>query len=158
MTDKGEGQSSSHHSHGHHQHHGGNFDHAADDYDERAQTLFVFHKAVVQELQERLQSSKTTVAATERPTLFEFGCGTGNVCLPLAVHCQHVYGVDVSANMLAKAHAKIQSQSIGNATLQQMEMTDIQQLASHQMPTTYDWVVCCMVLHHLTQPMETLKF
>lgn len=155
-----------HHHHGHHHDHhndhppptphGGNFDHAAHDYDEKAERIFRFHGAVVQEIIQK----KTLMSGNQNEKeqiLLEFGCGTGNVCLPLASHFAHVYGVDISSQMLEKAHEKIRKQSIVNATLRHLEFNQVQQLAEANMPTQYDWIICCMTLHHLPDPMEKLR-
>jgi predicted TPR repeat methyltransferase len=138
-------------------HHGGNFDHAAEDYDEKAAKIFKYHTSVIETIRQKL-GDKTT----NEQSLFEFGCGTGNICLAIADQFQHVYGVDVSAKMLAKAHAKIADTHCENATLKQMALSDdgskaVQQLSDNGFPRNYDWIVCSMVLHHMPIPMATLE-
>ena len=130
----------------------GNFDHMADDYDEKAATIWKYQDDVVQAIKDRLPASKN-----KTQTLLEFGCGTGNILLSLAPHLEHAYGVDISANMLAKAQEKIVKSSIWNATVQQMDLSTQQQLLDSQYPEKYDWVVCCMTLHHLPDPMAKLE-
>ena len=127
----------------------GNFDHLAENYDEKATRVWKFHTHVVDAIVQR--------APTKNHTLLEFGCGTGNICLPLSAHMGHVYGVDISANMLNKAQEKIQQSSLPNASVQQMDLTATQQLVDIGYPEHYDWVVCCMTLHHLPDPMAKLE-
>lgn len=120
----------------------------ADEYDEKAARIWNFHQKVVEVLQEQTSADQT---------LLEFGCGTGNVCLSLCPHLEHVYGVDISEKMLAKAREKIQQKSLANATVQHLNLTDPSQLSDIGFPTKYDWVLSCMVLHHLPDPMANLE-
>eukprot|EP00977_Amphora_coffeiformis_P003739 scaffold742_cov165-Amphora_coffeaeformis.AAC.15 len=120
----------------------GNFDHMAEHYDERAAHTWDHQTHVIKAMQQRFLSSHSS---SSDQTLLEFGCGTGNVCLPLAKHLKYVYGVDISANMLRKAQAKVEQSSLSNAAVQQMDLTTPQQLIDCGFPPHYDWDECCMI-------------
>jgi len=45
-------------------------------------------------------------------TILELGCGTGRVLIPLASHCAHITGVDISEPMLALCRRKLQASKI----------------------------------------------
>lgn len=47
-------------------------------------------------------------------TCFELGCGLGRVTAALAARCQHVVGIDISANHLGLAKQYAQSQGLSN--------------------------------------------
>ncbi len=62
-------------------------------------------------------------------------CGLGNFSLPMAKFCEHVYGVEGSDTMVARAGMNAQSNGIGNATFQcaNLEDTDaMDQLAAYR--------------------------
>ena len=135
----------------------GNFDHMADDYDDKAARIWKFHTQVVDMILQRHHQSQATTNTNQ--TLLEFGCGTGNICLSLCDHFQHVYGIDISSNMLAKAKEKIQSRGLASkATVHVLDLhATPQQLSDIGFPTQYDWIVCCMTLHHIPDPMSRLE-
>jgi len=58
---------------------------------------------------------------------------------------------------LSKAQEKIQRSSISNASVQHMDLTTSQQLIDCGFPEQYDWIMCCMTLHHLQDPMGKLE-
>jgi ubiquinone/menaquinone biosynthesis C-methylase UbiE len=44
----------------------------------------------------------------------DYGCGVGRLTLPLAAHCEHVYGVDVSPSMLREADRNARRMGVAN--------------------------------------------
>jgi SAM-dependent methyltransferase len=42
-------------------------------------------------------------------TVLEIGCGTGRVLIPLAKHCKHIVGIDISESMIAQCKQKLKS-------------------------------------------------
>jgi ubiquinone/menaquinone biosynthesis C-methylase UbiE len=128
----------------------GNFDHMADEYDAQAARIWKFHTKVVEQI---LQTGYLNADQT----VLEFGCGTGNVCLSLCPQVRHVYGIDISSKMLEKAKGKIDAQQLSNASVHQLDLDRPSQLTEIGFPTHYDWIVCCMVLHHVPNPMEKLE-
>jgi 2-polyprenyl-3-methyl-5-hydroxy-6-metoxy-1,4-benzoquinol methylase len=99
-------------------------------------------------------------------TLFEFGCGTGSLCLSLGHHPQDppiaVYGVDISEKMLEIAHAKIEQQNPSTwrgpaPNLIQLDLKDTHQLIEHGFPTQFNVLLVGMVLHHVPDPVSKLK-
>ena len=127
---------------------GSNFDHVADEYDDRSQHLRLNTDVSNLVIQDGVNASQI---------IFEFGCGTGNLCLKFCKHVKHVYGVDISDKMLARAKAKINQMGIPNATLQKLDFNDLKQLEEISFPTAYDIVLVGMVLHHLPDPMAKLN-
>jgi ubiquinone/menaquinone biosynthesis C-methylase UbiE len=129
----------------------GNFDDRAENYDAQAATIWKFHTDVVQHIIAQGEASLTDAV------LLEFGCGTGNILLPLCQHVKHGYGVDISTNMCQKAREKIQTQAIANATVLELDLQEPSQLRDVNFPPLYDWIVCCMTLHHVPDPMSKLE-
>eukprot|EP00127_Corallochytrium_limacisporum_P003344 Clim_evm33s148 gene=Clim_evmTU33s148 len=126
----------------------GNFDDFADEYDEEAAHL---------KLNQDVADLITNRGATKDQTLLEFGCGTGNLCLKLSEQLGHIYGVDISKNMLEKAKVKIEEKGIKNVTVKQLELNEQKQLPEIGFPDQYDWLLVGMVLHHLPDPMAKLE-
>lgn len=93
----------------------GNFDDTADEYDAKAESIWKFHHGLVKIFQPALTADQT---------LLEFGCGKGIICLSLCPRLRHVYGIDISANMLAKAREKILQRNLTErATVRELHLT-----------------------------------
>jgi SAM-dependent methyltransferase len=73
----------------------------------------------------------------------DFGCGVGRVLLPLAGHCAHAIGLDVSQAMLAEARLNAGRRGIGNVTFQSV--------AGAVLPDTgtYDFLHSYIVFQHI---------
>ena len=56
--------------------------------------------------------------------VLELGCGTGRVLLPLAEHCGHILGLDISESMLAVCEEKLLKASISKSKAR-VEVGDI---------------------------------
>lgn len=132
----------------------GNFDNRAENYDAEAAAVWKFHTDVVQHI---IAQHYHQVSLTDADLLLEFGCGTGNILLPLCEHVKHGFGVDISTNMCQKAREKIQTQAITNATVLELDLQEPSQLKDIHFPLLYDWIVCCMTLHHVPNPMSKLE-
>src|SRR5437763_11839663 len=55
-----------------------------------------------------------TGTALDSPCALDFGCGVGRLSLPLAERCEHVYGVDLSADVLRKADNSAKRMNLTN--------------------------------------------
>lgn len=53
-------------------------------------------------------------------TVLEIGCGTGRVLIPLAKHCKHIVGIDISESMIAQCKQRLKSAGLdsGEAIVQ----------------------------------------
>jgi ubiquinone/menaquinone biosynthesis C-methylase UbiE len=54
------------------------------------------------------------MAAPVKGAILELGCGTGRVALPVARHGARVIGIDRSASMLSRAHARVRRARLGS--------------------------------------------
>ncbi|WP_299413360.1 class I SAM-dependent methyltransferase [Acaryochloris sp. IP29b_bin.148] len=57
--------------------------------------------------------------------VLEIGCGTGSTALLHAPYVKHIRAIDFSANMLAIAQAKANTQNIHNITFEQSSIDDL---------------------------------
>lgn len=80
-------------------------------------------------------------------TVLELGCGAGSQLLALAaLHPQlRFIGLDLSAPMLALAHARSQALGFDHVTLRRGDMTNL----SAWPGASVDAVICTLTLHHL---------
>lgn len=72
----------------------------------------------------------------------DYGCGVGRLTLPLAEHCEHVYGVDVSPSMLREAERNASRMSLGN-----VEWVAAEKLA--ELHGRYDLAHSFLVFQHI---------
>jgi cyclopropane fatty-acyl-phospholipid synthase-like methyltransferase len=72
----------------------------------------------------------------------DFGCGVGRLSLPLASHCQHVYGVDVSASMLREAERNAEQMDVNNVEWVQAARVD-------ELSGRYDLLLSIIVFQHI---------
>jgi 2-polyprenyl-3-methyl-5-hydroxy-6-metoxy-1,4-benzoquinol methylase len=72
----------------------------------------------------------------------DYGCGVGRVTLPLAEHCEWVYGVDVSPSMLREADRNARSMGVSN-----VEWVRAERLA--ELSGRYDLVQSVLVFQHI---------
>jgi 2-polyprenyl-3-methyl-5-hydroxy-6-metoxy-1,4-benzoquinol methylase len=80
------------------------------------------------------------------PDLLDYGCGTGQTCLPLADKCASVTGCDFSAEMLEKFVANAAESGASNARTLQCD------LSTDTLPAAgYDMVTSSMTLHHIAE-------
>jgi putative AdoMet-dependent methyltransferase len=77
-------------------------------------------------------------------TVWEVGCGTGELALGLAAGCRHVHATDVSSAMLTFARRKAAERGIENITFEQGGF-----LAGYTPPEPVQGVVSQLALHHL---------
>jgi SAM-dependent methyltransferase len=83
-------------------------------------------------------------ARGDRPDLLDYGCGTGQTCLPLAERCASVTGCDFSAAMLEKF---VENAALAHASNARTLQCD---LSNGPMPTAdFDMVTCSLTLHHV---------
>ncbi len=85
--------------------------------------------------------------------VLEAGCGVGAQTVPLARNSPgaSILSIDVSADSLAKAGAKVDAAGLRNVELMQADIFDL-----HLDPASFDHVFVCFVLEHLAQPVEAL--
>lgn len=57
--------------------------------------------------------------------VLEIGCGTGSTALIHAPHVKHIRAIDFSANMIAIARSKAETQNIQNVTFEQASIDDM---------------------------------
>ena len=75
--------------------------------------------------------------------VLDFGCGTGLLALRLLPHARSVTGADTSPGMLDVFRAKIQAQSLSNASAQLLDPE------TDDLEGVYDLIVSSMTLHHI---------
>ena len=69
--------------------------------------------------------------------MLELGCGTGRITLPLARTCRRVYGLDLSAAMIAICRAKIASESLPASKITVAEAD----ITAFDLPEQFDWII-----------------
>ena len=77
-------------------------------------------------------------------TVWEIGCGTGELALGLAAQCRHVYATDVSPAMIAFAQQKAVERGVENVTFEEGGF-----LSGVVPPEPVDGIVSQLTLHHL---------
>ena len=81
------------------------------------------------------------------------GCGTNQgAYYALMMPRAHVTGIDLSSTSLNHEKFLKEKHDIHNLTLHRMSLLDVRELNE-----TYDFIVCCGVLHHLDDPDEGLR-
>jgi len=106
------------------------------DYDAGMQRL----RNISQEVEIVAQALSLSPAAT----VWEIGCGTGEVALGLAAQCRHVYASDVSPAMIAFAQQKAVERGVENVTFEEGGF-----LSGVVPPEPVDGIVSQLTLHHL---------
>jgi 2-polyprenyl-3-methyl-5-hydroxy-6-metoxy-1,4-benzoquinol methylase len=88
-------------------------------------------------------------AATVQPgdAVLDLGCGTGQICLPLAAQGTDVLGIDVSPSMTDRLQAEAGRRGLQSVTAVAMP---IEKLVLE--PQTFDLIVSSYALHHLRDP------
>ncbi|MGI8663293.1 MAG: class I SAM-dependent methyltransferase [Acidimicrobiales bacterium] len=81
----------------------------------------------------------------------DLGCGLGRITAALAVHFDHVIGVDVSAEMLAKARAHVSDERV---EFMEGDGVGLQPIAD----ASVDFVTSFTVLQHLPEPDLVLGY
>lgn len=74
--------------------------------------------------------------------VLDYGCGVGRLTLPLAEHCEHVYGVDVSRSMLSEANRNAKRMHLSN-----VEWVEADGLA--ELSGRYDLAHSFLVFQHI---------
>jgi ubiquinone/menaquinone biosynthesis C-methylase UbiE len=77
-------------------------------------------------------------------SLLEIGTGTGNFAIEAAKHCNYVYAIDVSPEMIAYAKQKAQKKGIGNISFFQAGFLNYEHNGY-----PLDMIVSNLALHHL---------
>ncbi|WP_428391091.1 class I SAM-dependent methyltransferase [Lichenicoccus sp.] len=85
--------------------------------------------------------------------VLEAGCGTGAQTVALARRSPgaHIVAMDISAESLAKARARVSAAGLCNVELQQADL-----LAAPFAPASFDHIFLCFVLEHLPDPAAAL--
>jgi 2-polyprenyl-3-methyl-5-hydroxy-6-metoxy-1,4-benzoquinol methylase len=86
-------------------------------------------------------------ARSNRVVVYDFGCGTGNISLPLASLGIEVIGYDIDRKSIDLAAGK---SSFRNVTFVSTELN------SHKYAGYFDVIVCSEVLEHMHHPEQTL--
>ncbi len=81
----------------------------------------------------------------ERASILEIGCGIGRFVLPLACRFTHVYGVDVSAEIIAQA--RDYCRSVPNVTLSTNDGASLAEFGDGSV----DYALCGGVFQHIHQ-------
>jgi 2-polyprenyl-3-methyl-5-hydroxy-6-metoxy-1,4-benzoquinol methylase len=84
----------------------------------------------------------TGAGTLEGRTALDYGCGPGRLALPLAEQCEHVYGLDVTSDMLAAAARNAQRKGVEN-----VEWLRADALAG--LAGRYDLVISMWVFQHI---------
>lgn len=85
-------------------------------------------------------------------TVLDVGCGVGRLTRALAGRAEHVHGIDVSAEMLARASANLAG--VANVTLHQGDGTGLGPIAD----ASVDAVISLVVFQHIPDPVVTLGY
>lgn len=84
--------------------------------------------------------------------VFEIGCGTGVVTIPLSKYVKEITATDISENMIQKAREKAKNQSKDNIIFRTGELTEME-----VEPESYDVVAAYNVLLYMKNQEEVLK-
>src|SRR5205085_11744038 len=100
-----------------------------------------------------LLHSDTAYPAGSR--VLEAGCGVGAQTVTLARNSPqaHIVAVDVSAESLARAQARVDDAGVTNVEFRRADILDLDLDFG---PGAFDHVFLCFVLEHLAQPTEAL--
>jgi len=82
--------------------------------------------------------------------ILDVGVGTG-LSLPLYPNYCHVTGIDLSAQMLNKAHNKVKKHDLKNITLKQMDAMELQ-----FEDNTFDKVIASFVISVVPDPVQVI--
>lgn len=83
--------------------------------------------------------------------ILDVGVGTG-LALPLYPDYCHVTGIDLSAEMLKKAHKKVKKHYLNNVTLKQMDAMNLQFKNN-----TFDQVIATFVISVVPDPVKVIS-
>lgn len=102
-----------------------------------------FFESGRRQVAESLAAIESAVGAgLECRVALDYGCGVGRLTLPLAAHCERVYGVDVSPSMLREAARNAQRMGLHN--VQWLPATRLDELHG-----AYDLVQSFLVFQHI---------
>ncbi|MBB6729770.1 class I SAM-dependent DNA methyltransferase [Cohnella zeiphila] len=88
-------------------------------------------------------------------SVVDLGCGTGNIAIPLAKSGFSVFGIDLSADMLAVARGKWESGSGAKAPEPGSIRWLQQDMRDWELPSPVDSALCfCDCLNYLTEPED----
>jgi SAM-dependent methyltransferase len=85
-------------------------------------------------------------ARGDRPDLLDYGCGTGQTCLPLAGKCASVTGCDFSSAMLEKFVENAAAAHASNARTLECDLS-VESLSG----ADFDMVTSSLTLHHVSE-------
>ena len=76
-----------------------------------------------------MRSIKKTIDATKSrlstsDIVLDFACASGKISLDLAQYVEHLYGIDVSSNMIELANQKAVNRRVGNVKFDQIDVFD----------------------------------
>jgi SAM-dependent methyltransferase len=83
-----------------------------------------------------------TGSPLDMPRALDYGCGFGRLALPLAERCEHVYGLDISPEVLAEADRNAKRMQVSN-----VEWLGAERLA--ELSGRYDLVLSYWVFSHI---------
>ena len=92
------------------------------------------------------------VALTTKMRALDFGCGTGQLSIPLARELAHVTCIDTSAGMLEVLNEKIAAQGLTNLTAQCRDVIQSDLPDGH-----FDLIMSSMTLHHIKDTDAILR-
>jgi ubiquinone/menaquinone biosynthesis C-methylase UbiE len=82
----------------------------------------------------------------------DVGCGTGNMSIKLAAYFKHIYGVDLSEQMLFEAGEKFRSERLNSILICQ----DMRYL---ELNRTFDLITCCLdAVNYLLEEEDIKKY
>ena len=84
--------------------------------------------------------------------ILEVGVGTG-ISLPYYHHEHQVHGIDISPDMLERAHRRVKRRRLGNIT--QLEIMDARKM--HFADSTFDAVVAAYVMSVVPEPDRVMQ-
>jgi SAM-dependent methyltransferase len=95
------------------------------------------------------------VAGFDRRSVLDFGCGPGHDLVGFGAFssCSRLVGVDLSPTSIAESRARLALHGIAAETLVLSDPTAALPFADH----TFDHVHCSGVLHHVADPLFTLR-
>jgi 2-polyprenyl-3-methyl-5-hydroxy-6-metoxy-1,4-benzoquinol methylase len=111
---------------------------------------YTTHDDVLRRGSKRVESiaeaiEEATGATLEGRHALDFGCGVGRIAVPLAEHCEHVYGLDLSEAILREARENAQRMNVNN-----FETVPSERLG--ELAGRYDLLISLNVLQHIRVP------
>lgn len=98
----------------------------------------------LRDVSREMEIAAQALSLSPSATVWEIGCGTGELAIGIAGKCRHVYATDVSPAMLSLARRKAYERDIANVTYEEGGF-----LTGYTPPEPVQGAVSQLTLHHL---------